>query len=143
MRSVTNGWFVIAAAVLLLPGCGGSPETQPAAAPAGEKAEVLSAWIKVYEAAIEGSEVTRTAMGFVEHRRLEGESQGSYFVYSVKDMKTPVGFFLPSGQTYRYVSEPNSKEVVSKNLGPLEPQDAVRILLRMKAAIEFSKELKL
>ena len=84
------------------------------AAPSTDRPEVLSAWIKVYETAIEESEVKRTAAGFVEHRRLEGKSEGSYFVYGIKDLKTPLGFFLPSGETYRYITEVNSKKVVSK-----------------------------
>ena len=58
-------------------------------------------------------------------------------------MKTPLGFFLPSGETYRYITEVNSKKVVSKSLGPLEPETAVRILLRIKANVEFDKKLKL
>ena len=112
-------------------------------APATDRTEVLSAWIKVYETAIDESEVKRTAAGFVEHRRLEGKSEGSYFVYSIKNLKTTLGFFLPSGETYRYITEVNSKEVVSKSLGPLEPKTAIKILLRIKADVEFDKELKL
>jgi hypothetical protein len=54
-----------------------------------------------------------------------------------------LGFFLPSGETYRYITEVNSKKVVSKSLGPLEPETAVKILLRIKANVEFDKKLKL
>ncbi len=133
----------MAAAAIFLTSCGGSPEPKPAPAPATDGTEVLSAWIKVYETSIEESDVKRTAAGFVEHRRLEGKSEGSYFVYGIKNMKTPLGFFLPSGETYRYITEVNSKKVVSKSLGPLEPETAVRILLRIKANVEFDKELKL
>ena len=133
----------MAAAAIFLTSCGGSPEPKPAPVPVTDGTEVLSAWIKVYETAIDESEVKRTAAGFVEHRRLEGESAGSYFVYGIKNMKTPLGFFLPSGETYRYITEVNSKKVVSKSLGPLEPETAVRILLRIKANVEFDKELKL
>ncbi len=133
----------MAAAAIFLTSCGGSPEPKPAPAPATDGTEVLSAWIKVYETSIEESDVKRTTAGFVEHRRLEGKSEGSYFVYGIKDMKTPLGFFLPSGETYRYITEVNSKKVVSKSLGPLEPETAVRILLRIKANVEFDKELKL
>ncbi len=143
MKTTINGWLGIAAATILLTSCGGSPEPKPAAAPATERTEVLSAWIKVYETVIEEDDVKRTAAGFVEHRRLEDESEGSYFVYGIKNMKTPLGFFLPSGETYRYITEVNSKKVVSKSLGPLEPEAAVKILLRIKAKVEFDKKLKL
>jgi len=143
MRTTINGWFGIAVAMILLTSCGSSPEPKPMTAPATDRTEVLSAWIKVYETAIDESEVKRTAAGFVEHRRLEGKSEGSYFVYSVKNLKTPLGFFLPSGETYRYITEVNSKKVVSKSLGPLEPKTAIKILLRIKADVEFDKELKL
>ena len=143
MKTTINGWLGIAAATILLTSCGSSPEPKPAAAPATERAEVLSAWIKVYETAIGENGVKRTAAGFVEHRRLEGGSEGSYFVYGIKNMKTPLGFFLPSGETYRYITEVNSKKVVSKSLGPLEPEAAVKILLRITANVEFDKKLKL
>mgnify|MGYP003324064962 FL=1 len=143
MRTTINGWLGMAAATILLTSCGSSPEPKPMAAPSTDRPEVLSAWIKVYETAIEESEVKRTAAGFVEHRRLEGKSEGSYFVYGIKDLKTPLGFFLPSGETYRYITEVNSKKVVSKSLGPLEPEAAVKILLRIKANVEFDKKLRL
>jgi hypothetical protein len=143
MKTTISGWLGMAVTTILLASCGSNPGPKPAAAPATERTEVLSAWIKVYETVIEESDVKRTATGFVEHRRLEGENEGSYFVYSIKNMKTPVGFFLPSGETYRYVTEVNSKKVVSKSLGPLEPEAAVKILLRIKANVEFDKKLEL
>ena len=133
----------MAAATILLTSCGSSPEPKPAAAPATERTEVLSAWIKVYETVIEENGVKRTAAGFVEHRRLEGESEGSYFVYGIKNMKTPLGFFLPSGETYRYITEVNSKTLVSNSLGPLDPAAACHILLPIQPKLEFDNKLQL
>jgi len=140
---------VLAFAAILLSGCGNSPArrtVKPTPAQptrVAKTTETLSAWIKVYEAVVDGNTVKRSASGFVEHRRLEGQSEGCYFVYNIKALKTPVGFFLPSGETYRYITEVNSKKVVSKSLGPLEPKSAVKILLKIKADVEFDKKLNL
>ena len=141
MRMIVNRLVSMVAAAILIAGCGNTPTPQSKDAPPSQEAEQLSSWRQVYESAVEGNNVKRSARGFVEHRRLKDHAEGSFFVYDIKDMKTPVGFFLPSGETYRYITDNNSGKTVSKSLGPLEPTAAVKTLLDIEADVEFESRL--
>lgn len=147
MRTIVNGLAAMAAAAVLIAGCENTPtrdtaDTPPQqAASPRQEAEQFSSWRQVYETAVEGSNVKRASRGFVEHRRLRGHAEGSYFVYGRKDLKTPVGFFLPNGDTYLYINDNNSGKVVSKSLGPLNPAGAVKLLLNIEADVEFESRI--
>lgn len=140
MRSSLTRMPAIAMTALLLSGCGSTPDPEEKDTSSAEASEELSAWSRVIEASFEGNSVNRTIRGFVEHRRLTDQAEGHYFVYGIKDLKRPVGFYLPSGQTYRYRLADDGK-VVSQTVGIFRPAASVRRLLDIEADIEFDRQL--
>ena len=140
MRSFLTLIPTIAMTALLLPGCAGAPAPQEKETSPTGATEELSSWSRIVEAAFEGDSVKRTVRGFIEHRRLKDHEEGHYFVYGIKDLKNPVGFYLPSGQTYRYKIEDDGK-AVSRNIGVHRPAASARQLLGIKADIEFDRRI--
>ena len=140
MRSFLTLIPTIAMTALLLPGCAGAPAPQEKEASSSGAIEELSSWSRVVEADFDGNSVKRTVRGFVEHRRLKDHKEGHYFVYGIKDLKKPVGFYLPSGQTYRYWIEDDGK-TVSRDIGVHRPAASARQLLGIEADIEFDQRI--
>ena len=137
MRSFLYHIPTIVVTVLLLPACAGAPAAQEKEAPSAEE---LSSWSRIIEADFDGNAVNRTIRGFVEHRRLKDHKEGKYFVYGIKNLKEPVGFYLPSGQTYYYKIADDGTSV-SRNIGIHRPVASVRLLLDIEAEIEFDQQI--
>ena len=131
----------VAMTALLLSGCGSTPAQIENDVPSARAFEELSSWSRVIETSIEGNTAKREIRGFVEHRRLKDHKEGHYFVYSIKNLKKPVGFYLPSGETYRYKVADNGN-VVSQNIGIHRPAASVRHLLEIEEDIEFDQHLR-
>ncbi len=140
MRSFLTLIPTITLTALLLPGCAGAPAPQEKEASFAGATEELSSWSRVIEADFDGNSINRTVRGFVEHRRLKDHKEGHYFVYGIKDLKAPVGFYLPSGQTYRYKIGDDGK-AVSRNIGVFRPAASVRQLLGIETDLEFDQRI--
>lgn len=140
MRSFLYHIPTIVVTALLLPACAGAPAAQEKEVPSAEAAEELSSWSRIIEADFDGNAVNRTIRGFVEHRRLKDHKEGKYFVYGIKNLKEPVGFYLPSGQTYYYKIADDGTSV-SRNIGIHRPVASVRQLLGIEADIEIDQRI--
>lgn len=140
MRSFLYHIPTIVVTALLLPACAGAPAPQESEAPSTEPTEELSSWSRIIEADFDGNAVNRTIRGFVEHRRLKDHKEGKYFVYGIKNLKEPVGFYLPSGQTYHYKIADDGTSV-SRNIGIHRPVASVRQLLGIEADIEIDQRI--
>ncbi len=140
MRSFLYHIPTIAMTALLITGCAGAPAPQAKETSAAGAIEELSSWSRIIEAAFEGDAVNRTVRGFVEHRRLKDHKEGHYFVYGIKNLKEPVGFYMPSGETYRYKIADDGTSV-SQSIGIHRPAASVRQLLEIEADIEFDQRI--
>ncbi len=140
MRSFLYQIPTILITALLLPACGGTAVQTEQVPTSVNAPEELSSWSRVIEADFDGKAVNRKICGFVEHRRVIDHKEGKYFVYGIKNLKEPVGFYLPSGQTYRYRIADDGTST-SRNIGIHRPVASVRLLLDIEAEIEFDQQI--
>ncbi len=111
------------------------------AANAGEDEEMYSSRLQIYEDDYDGTKKTSVTRGFVEHRRKLYDDEGIHYVYAVRDPTMPIGYYTPSGQTFRYKMK-RGGAVDALDLGKLEPAASIRVLLGIRGAMRLDSNLK-
>jgi hypothetical protein len=111
------------------------------AANISEDEELFSTRLQVYEEGFDGSTKTSETRGFVEHRRRLHDDEGIFYVYAVREPMMPIGFYMPSGQTFRYKMK-RGGAVDTIDLGRLEPASSVRVLLDIQGNMRLDSTLK-
>jgi len=96
----------------------------------------ISSFQRVVEVHFDGKNMRRESKGLVEHRRRLDEPHGVHFVFRENDLKHPVGFYTPSGKTFRYRVDSRGS-VETDEIGALDPVQALRTLLEIDDEIEL------
>ena len=114
----------------------------PVGGPAREGAEKfkLDSWRSIWASSVQGGEVVRELRGYVQKSRFEGEpvEDAVEFFYVDGDLDAPIGFRLPSGDTFRYTRS-RSGSIDEESIGRHTTENAVHRLLDISEDIEFGE----